>query len=74
MSVKEDQDLAVQVAGSLVSHGCDQGPHCMTLDTGVIEIQYSIGGRAQPPVRVHKKSIVFPAGSQHDLMWKVLGA
>lgn len=72
MAIQEDMELAIRV-GTWLSFKTHTPAAIEVLDTGVIIINYAIGGKIQPPVRVTNQGVKFPVGSDYYLVLDFLG-
>ncbi len=71
MTEKSDQDLALTVAAWLHSKGCVVS---IVAVEGGWEVNYTLSEdiKPQPPVQIHHGKIIFPKGSQEDVVFTFL--
>lgn len=62
--------MAMKMAGWLADQGCTVA--ISLTDDGVPLLDYGIDGRLQPTIRVDGPKIIWPSGSDFDLMMKFL--
>lgn len=64
--------LAVQTAAWLAEQS-ETATAISTTDDGAILIDYTLDGRLQPTIRIYDGKVIWPKGSDFDMMMKYLG-
>ena len=67
---KQDRDYQMALKLAQWMAGCKgcEGSLVEELDTGTYTVKYAINGKVFPPVRIHDGKILFPKGTDSDLM------